>query len=103
MSAQKYFLANLNYDAVCQPPFNNNPQVIAAQVRNGTRIQILEGKDLLMWNIKLEAKRLQLQNRNLSLVTVVTDQVWSSRAMRSKRKRFISLAENANIINQNIE
>jgi hypothetical protein len=95
-------LANLNYNNICIPPFNNDPYVVATKARNSTRIQILNGKDLLWWNIKLEIQRLKLR-KNRNMIKKITDKVWNSEQMRPKREVFESLAKDANIINKNIK
>ena len=95
------FLNNLNYDFVCLPPFNNNPNDVATHVRNNTRIQILAGKDLLKWNIEREAQRLRLYDQRL-LMSSATDRIWRLICTSYQRQQFERLANNANIINQNI-
>ena len=56
------FLSNLDYNIIHLLPFNNNAYMVSAHVRNGARIQMLTGKDLLKWNIEREAQRLHLHN-----------------------------------------
>src|SRR3954451_21051898 len=94
------FLSNLNYDVIYLLPFNNDSHMVSAHARNGARIQILTGRDLLKWNVILEAQRLQLHNR--LVINLATNRIWRLRCTRFQRQQFTSLANDSNSINQNL-
>src|SRR5436190_69728 len=93
------FLDHINYNNVYLLPCNNNARVLAAQTRNGRRVQRLTGKGLMKRNVEREARRLQLYNRYI--INLAIDQIWNLRSTSSQRNQFISLANSSNNLNQN--
>jgi hypothetical protein len=97
--ARNNFLDRINYSNVYLLPCNNNARMLAAQARNGRRVQSLTGKGLLKRNVEREARRLQLYNRYI--INLATDHIWNLRSTFFQRSQFINLANGANSINQN--
>jgi hypothetical protein len=92
------FLIHLNYNNIYLYPFNNNPNEVAIYARNNTRIRVLTGEVLLMWNVEQEAHRLQMNNRNI--IRLATTTIWNLHLNILQRNQFTNLAIQANIINQ---
>lgn len=97
-TARNNFLDRINYNNVHLLPCNNNVRVLAAQARNGRRVQRLTGKGLMKRNVEREARRLRLYNRYI--INLSTDQIWNLRSTSTQRSQFINLANAANMINQ---
>jgi len=89
------FLSLLNYNNVYQLPYNNDAHILALHMRNNQR---LTGKDLIKQNIKREAHRLHFYSQRI--INLATNKIWNKRSTSSQRNQFISLASNANNINQ---
>src|SRR3954447_13292460 len=95
------FLERINHANLDILPYNNDAQILASQARNGGRIQLLTGKDLMELNVKREADRLEIYSQHIiNLATEYIWSLWDSRSMLLKTSQFTDLANNANHINQ---
>ncbi|CAG8683415.1 4680_t:CDS:1 [Funneliformis mosseae] len=88
----------MNFNNIFIPPHNNNAQLLAVQVRNGNRIRVLKGADLLKRNIQNEANRLHVYGRYI--IDLATKRIWNHRLSTFQRYQFITLANSVNNINR---
>ncbi|CAI2172234.1 7916_t:CDS:2 [Funneliformis geosporum] len=92
------FLSRINENRIRIPPYNNDAQIVAAQARNGGRIQRLTGKCLLKQNIQREANRLHIHRQRI--INLATVRIWNIHFGTYQRNQFSTLANDANHINQ---
>ncbi|CAI2172366.1 10114_t:CDS:1 [Funneliformis geosporum] len=80
------------------PPFNSNANILAAQMRYGTKIRTITAKILLKRNVKREAIRLRMYN--VHIINLATEYIWNT-STAFQRDQFATLAASVNTINQN--
>src|ERR1043165_2332361 len=86
-------LDRINYDIVLKL---NDSLTVAAQSRN----KILTGKGIVKLNVLGEAHRLQIYNQRT--IDLAVEHIWFFRLTTSQQDQFITLANEANNINQNM-
>jgi len=96
------FLDRVNYNNLNVLPYNNNENILAAHARNGRKTTILTGKYLMNRNVEREAYKLRLRLHHRHIINLATEVIWNLRFTQTQRQRFITLADSANSINQNI-
>ncbi|GBB86871.1 hypothetical protein RclHR1_01330025 [Rhizophagus clarus] len=95
------FLNRINYEKIYELPYGNKPLMVASHARNSTTtIPKLTGFSLLKWNVKLEAHR--LGGIDESIIHSVTKLIWNLKLSISQRNQFITLANDANDINDRV-
>src|SRR5688572_10973709 len=93
--SQNYILESMDHDNICQLPYDNDANKLAVHVR---RTNKLTGKILVKRNVMREAHRLQIDIQNINLIV---NRIWNHHLTPTQQEEFTTLANDANIINQN--